>query len=265
MTEGAIHVFLSWSLISCWLSGTAAGGICLAVLWQRKLARTYPMLSAYLGFGFLRSAYLISLWARHDGPGYSDFWRITQPIIIGLYAVMVLEAIFAQAKHFPKIGWVAAIFCGGFALISAITCLFVAGITVPASALNELAWMAKYHGMLCASVLLFSRLLFTMPLPEMRPNLKKHVLILAWLLTGAAVAGFLVSFGGPNWTLATVVGQLLTVANPLACYLTWIFCLKTRGDQWTPLPYRHHSPAELEPDWSLLHEIQATRKALRET
>jgi hypothetical protein len=264
MTEGTIHVFLAWALIICWLSGAAAGGICLAVLLHRKLARTYPMLSAYLGVGFLRSVYLISLWARHDGPGYSDFWRITQPIIIGLYAVMVLEAIFAQAKHFPMIGWVATIFCGGFALISAITCLLVAGITFPPSLLNELAWMAKYYGLLCASVLLFSRLLFTMPLPKMRPNVKKHVLILAWLLTGAAVAGFLVSFGGPNWTLAAVVGQLLTVANPLACYLIWISCLQPKGEQWRPLPYRHHSPAELEPDWSLLQEIQATGKALRE-
>jgi hypothetical protein len=264
MIEGAIRVFLAWALIICWLSGTAAGGICLVVLWHRKLARTYPMLSAYLGVGFLRSVYLISLWARHDGTGYSDFWKSTQPIIIGLYAVMVLEAIFAQAKHFPKIGWVATIFCGGFALISAITCLLVAGITFPPSLPNELAWMAKCFGLLCASVLLFSHLLLTTPVPKMRPNVKKHVLILAWLFTGAAVAGFLVSWGGPRWTLATVLGQMLTVVNPLACYLAWIFCLHIKGEQWNPLAYRHHSRAELEPDWSLLYKIQATRKALRE-
>jgi hypothetical protein len=264
MTEAAIHAFLDWGLSICWLSGTATGGFCLAVLWHRKLARTYPMLSAYLGVGFLRSVHLISLWARHDGPGYSDFWRITQPIIIGLYAVMVLEAIFAQAKHFPKIGWVATIFCAGFGLISAVTCLLVAGITFPPSLPNELAWMAKYYGLLCASVLLFSRLLFTTPLPKMRRNVKRHVLILTWLFTGAAVAGFLVSWGGPRWTLATIAGQMLTVVNPLGCYLAWIFCLRTKGEQWNPLAYRHHSHAELELDWSLLYEIQATRKALRE-
>ena len=253
------------SLLAIWIAEVAAGGLCLIALYRRRLTGAYPFVCGYLAFGFLRSSWLLPLWIAQHYTAYSTIWRATQPLLIAAYALMVLEAIFAQASHFPKIGWFAGTLCGGFTVISAVICLYAANVAIAPSFVSEVAWLAKYYTYLCFSVLAFSRLLFWLARPEMRPNVRRHLAILLSFFAFSGLSATLVAtFQGKASAPAVIAGQLLTVANPLVCYAAWTVCLTKAGQQFEPMPYRAYTPEELEPDWTLITALgRAARQALR--
>ncbi len=242
---------------------TAAGcAICLVVLLKRHLANRYPFLTGYLLFQLGHSTWLLPMWIRADYAGYSRGWHIAQPFVIVSYALLVFEGIYVQARHHRKIGIFTIVMCGGFAAIAALVCLYSVGISVP-SLISEMAWFTKYYTLLCFWVLGFSRILFHFPFPRMRPNVRRHALILMGLFGGTAAWAILISAFGTNSRAVTWPCQILALSTPLACYIAWIHYLRPSGEEFTPLPYKYHSREELEPNWAMLDELREIRKIQR--
>ncbi len=222
----------------------------LASLFYRGLAKSYLFFTAFLAARVLRAASLLTL--NYHGMLYAKAWATTEPILLILQSLVVLELTESIFECYPEIAHLVKVLIAWSLLVGALiggSLALVPGIYNQGQPLWLMIAMGawKWSSLTCALILLLQSAWFSaFPLP-MKSNVASH----RWLLTifigfVPACSAFLVELR--RLRLADQV-VFLQVVLETACYVGWILLLRKAGEQ---IRYR--------PDWNALEEQGRIRR-----
>lgn len=222
----------------------------LASLFYRGLAKSYFFFTSYLVARLLRAASLLTL--NYHGMLYARAWAVTEPILLILQSLVVLELTDSILEYYAEIAHLAKILIAASLLVGALIGGSLA--VVPAiQSQGQPLWLAvvmgswRWSSLTCALILVLQSAWFSaFPLP-MKSNVAMH----RWLLTifigfVPACSAFLVELR--RMRIADQVVQLQVVLET-ACCIGWILLLRKAGEQ---IRYR--------PDWNAQEEQGRIRR-----
>jgi hypothetical protein len=224
--------------------------VLVASLFCRGLAKSYSFFTTYLVARVLRAASLLTL--NYHGMPYAKAWAVTEPILLILQSLVVLELAESILEYYPEIAHLAKVLIAWSLLVGTLiggSLALVAAIYNP----GEPLWLAivmgawKWSSLSCALTLVVQSAWFSaFPLP-----MKSNVAIHRWLLTifigfVPACSAFLVELRRLRFADQVVLFQL---ALETGCCLGWILLLRRAGEQ---IRYR--------PDWNAREEHGRIRR-----
>lgn len=213
-------------IYAAWLSQQAAQ-ICLFIcLLHRGLARRYKWFSAFLVVIVLRDLALMRFDVRSHP--FALLWTSTEPFLIALQVMLVIEAASMTFDHYPKIGPLGILVTRialTVGLLSSVASIFFDALGTSSYAYADAVLRASRWAS-CSSAIALAVLLLWLKTFRVgiKANLIYHLGILSVFFWAQAVPGFFLRTAyGQEWdALKTVV--------ECACYIAWIFALKPSGE-----------------------------------
>lgn len=222
----------------------------LASLFYRRLAKSYFFFTSYLVARLVRAASLLTL--NYHGMLYAKAWAVTEPILLILQSLVLLELTESILAYYAEIAHVAKVLITWSLLVGA---LIGGSLGVVPAIYNQgqPLWLAivmgawKWSSLTCALILVLQSVWFSaFPLP-----MKSNVAVHRWLLTifiGFVPACSAVLIELRRLRIADQV-VLLQLALETACCFGWILLLRKAGEQ---IRYR--------PDWNAREEQGRIRR-----
>ena len=204
----------------------------LVCLIRRGLARCYPMFAMYLAARVARAVSLLSL--NYHGTLYATGWVLSEPILLVLQVLVVLELTDRVLECYPEVGHLTKVLVGSSLGLGALVGGSLALVEL-GDVRSQPLWLDvvmgawKWNSLACACALLAQSAWFSIfPLP-----MRRNVAIHRWILTffigiTPAFASFFVRL--KNLWLAdhAVTFQLLL---EIVCCLVWTVLLQRSGEQ----------------------------------
>lgn len=209
----------------------------LCCLFRRGLARRYPMFAVYLAARTARALCLFSL--DFHAVAYARAWALSEPILLVLQVLVVLELTGFVLEYYPEIAHLAKVMVGSSLALSALIA-GSAAIVEFGELRSQPLWLAsiisawKWSNLACTCTLLLQSAWFSaFPMP-MRWNVSIH----RWILTlfigiAPSFSSFFVRLKNTTSADYAVVAQLVL---EIVCCFGWIVSLQRSGEQ---IRYRH--------------------------
>lgn len=213
--------------------------VLLACLIRRGLARCYPMFAAYLAARSVRAICLLS-FDYHDAP-YARAWALSEPILLVLQVLVVLELTTSILEYYPEIAHLAKVLVGSSLGLGALIGGSAAIVEI-GELRSQPLWLAsilgawKWSNLACACALLLQSAWFSIfPMP-----MRRNVAIHRWMLTlfigiAPGFSSFFVQLKDIRSADHAVSFQLML---EIVCCIAWTLLLHRSGEQ---IRYR--------PDW----------------
>jgi hypothetical protein len=211
----------------------------LVSLLLRGLAPRYPIFTVYLGVRVIRGLSVLPL--DYHAIAYAKAWALTEPVLLVLQVLVVLELTSLISECYPSFGHLAKVIIGvslGLGvLIGGSVVLVEIGVTR-----HQPLWLRiimgawKSSNVACASALMLQsiwRIVFPMP---MRRNVGIHHCILTFFI--GIVPGSAAFFVRLKNVSSADNAALLQVLTEILCCLLWVLLLQRSGEY---IRYR--------PDW----------------
>lgn len=224
--------------------------VLLASLFSRGLTKSYSFFSSYLAARLLRATSLLTL--NYHGALYAKAWAVTEPILLILQSLVVLELTESILEYYPEVAHVAKVLVAWSLLLG----MLIGGSLALVPAIygqGRPLWLAivmgawKWSSLTCALILVLQSAWFSaFPLP-----MKSNVALHRWLLTifigfVPACSAFLVELRRLRLGDQVV---LLQLSLETGCCLAWILLLRKAGEQ---IRYR--------PNWNAREEQGRIRR-----
>lgn len=195
----------------------------------RGIAREYPILAGSLvASALIQGGLLYGYWTG-GWRAYGQIWAATTPYSFAVSMALMLEALSAMSRHFPKARNLAMLLIAIFGLLSI-------GAVVPlGKTLDDTLWLlwVRAHWKIAATVvLLCTRAFLGWVEPAMRDNVRRYVFGLLACMIGSAVGDITIAATRPNyWGIAA--GQFTLLLAPMFGYRQW-WRMDAGGEAYTP-------------------------------
>ena len=217
----------------------AAQLVLLVCLLLRGLGPRYPMFAIYIAARILRGISLLPL--DYHGILYAKAWALSEPILLTLQVLVVLELTGLILECYPEVGHLAKVIIGFSLGLGALIGGSVVLVEI-GDARRQPLWLSvvigawKWNNVACASALLVQSAwcsLFPVPM-------RRNVAIHRWLLTFfiGIVPGSAAFFVRLKNTWSADYAVMLQVLTEVICCLGWALTFQKSGEQ---IRYR--------PDW----------------
>ena len=213
--------------------------VLLVCLVRRGLVRWYPMFAIYLAARLARSVCLLSL--DYHGVSYARGWALTEPVLLVLQVLVVLELTNSILEYYPEIAHLAKVMVGSSLVLGALIGGSLAIVQI-GEVRSQPMWLAsiigawKWGNLACACTLLLQSAWFSIfPMP-----MRRNVAIHRWMLTlfigiAPGFSSFFVQLKNVRSADHAVLFQLTL---EIVCCMAWTLLLQRSGEQ---IRYR--------PDW----------------